>query len=153
MRVSMMLVGAMLAVMVSAQPARADCEVQSSGIVFPAYDVYATQPLDAVGTLQFKCSPEQKNATPTVRLTLGAAPDGTFVRRMKNDGDTLRYNLFVDPYHTAVWGDGTEGTMAYIAACCPVGKFSDVKVYARIPAGQDVSAGTYVDSMLVTIEF
>jgi spore coat protein U-like protein len=147
------LVGLVVAVLASAAPARAECSVVGSKIVFPPYDVYSTTPLDAVGELQYKCSPDQKDTTPNIRIVFGPSADGGFVRGMSFGGDTLKYNVYIDPLRTTVWGDGSVGTIAYSAACCAVGKFAILNMYGRIPPGQDVKAGSYVDSLLMSIEF
>jgi spore coat protein U-like protein len=142
-----------VAVLLTAAPVRADCSVKDSVILFPAYDVFGKAPVDAVGELRYTCAPNQKNVTPTIRITFGPAAGGGFVRTMLHGPDTLKYNLYLDAGRTLEWGDGSAGTGAYVGACCAVGKFATMSVYGRIPAGQDVSAGTYVDSLLLSIEF
>ena len=144
---------AVVAVLASASPARAECSVLGSSIMFPPYDVYSTVPLDAVGELHYKCSPDQKDVTPTIRIVFGPAADGGFVRAMSHAGDTLKYDVYLDPLRTVVWGNGSAGTMAYSAACCAVGKFAILNMYGRIPPGQDVLAGNYTDVLLMSIEF
>lgn len=137
--------------MLAASEARADCTVEYTEIQFPAYDVFGTTPVDATGTIRYKCAPEQQNVTPLIRISLGEGPDKTFERRMTRSAETLRYNVFLDPQRTVVWGDGSRGTLAYTAACCAV--FSTANLYGRIFPGQDVAAGSYHDTIVVTIEF
>ena len=98
-------------------------------------------------------APDQPKITAIVRISLAPAVDGTFDRLMRWRGDVLRYNLFADPGHTVIWGDGSRGTYAFTAKCCPTEEFSTITIYARIPAGQDVQAGTYRDTVLVLLEF
>jgi len=136
-----------------ASPARADCSVETTPILFPPYDVYASAPVDVVGTLRYRCAPDRKGATAYIRISLQPAADGTFDRQMYRGKEGLRYNLFMDPGRTVVWGDGSAGTLAYVAACCPTAPFQTVNVYARIYPGQDVSSGSYVDNVVVAIEF
>ncbi len=69
---------------------------------------------------------------------------------MTNGTNTLQYNLYTTSGHTNVWGDGTGSTRT-------VGgngtSSSTQTIYGNIPAGQDVSAGTYSDSITLTISF
>ena len=153
MKHGIVLVGVLVALLASASSARAECSVLGSSIPFPPYDVYSAAPLDAVGELQYKCSPDQEDVTPTIRIVFGPAADGSFVRAMSHGGDTLHYNVYLDPLRSVVWGNGSSGTMAYTAACCAIGKFAVLNMYGRIPAGQDVMAGNYADTLLMSIEF
>jgi len=153
MKQAIVLVGMVVGALLSASPAHAECSVESSRIDFPVYDVYGTAPIDAVGELRYKCSPDQKDVTPTIRIVFGPAANGGFTRTMSHGTDKLNYNVYLDPARTAVWGDGSAGTMTYVAACCGVGKFAVLNMYGRIPAGQDVVAGNYIDSLLMSLEF
>lgn len=153
MKQAIVLAGLTVAALLSASTARAECSVESSRILFPVYDVYSTVPLDAVGELRYKCSPDQKDVTPTIRIVFGPSADGGFGRAMTHGAELLKYNVYLDPLRTVVWGDGSAGTMAYVAACCAVGKFAVLNMYGRIPAGQDVTAGNYIDTLLMHLEF
>ncbi len=66
--------------------------------------------------------------------------------------DALNYNLYLDAARTSIWGDGTGGTALFTVAI-PSGKAVNVTIFGRIPAGQDVAAGSYSDSIVVTIQF
>lgn len=153
MKQSIVLAGIAMGVLLSATSARAECSVESGAIVFPVYDVYGTAPLDAVGSLRYKCSSDQQGITTTIRIIFDGAVHGGFARTMKLGADTLKYNLYLDQGRTVVWGDGSDGTRAYVGACCAVGKFATLNVYARIPPGQDVAGGNYADTVLVRLEF
>jgi spore coat protein U-like protein len=153
MKHALVLFGVAAALLFTAAPARADCSVKSTRIAFPAYDVYGAAPSDAVGELHYTCAANQKDVTPTIRITFGPSQAGSFERTMAYDGELLSYRLYQDELRTVEWGDGSAGTLAYVAACCAVGKFATLNVYARIAPGQDVSAGNYVGSLMLSIEF
>lgn len=144
---------ALVAIAASALPARAECFVETKAIVFPQYDVYSVKALEAEGAISYKCTSDQVGITTTFRITIEPSPDGTFVHRMMRGGEALLYDLFIDPARTMIWGNGSKGTLAYVGACCAVGKYTTAGIYARIPPGQDVSAGRYSDTLLVTFEF
>lgn len=144
--------GLAVAVLLIAWPARAACSVQSSHVVFPPYDVYATAPLDAAGKLHYKCLPDPTRRTAKIHISFGPSPNGGFQRAMSSGGDRLQYNVYLDPDRKVVWGDGSHGTRDYIAART-VDAVQTVHLYARIPPGQDVAAGTYADALVMSLDF
>jgi spore coat protein U-like protein len=68
---------------------------------------------------------------------------------MSTGSDQLNYNLFVDASRVVVWGDGSGGssTVALTAAA------ADIPVYGRVPGGQNVPAGSYIDTIVVTVTY
>ncbi len=65
----------------------------------------------------------------------------------------LNYNLYLDAARTTIWGDGTGGTQVYSNANPPNNTNVTVTIYGRIPASQDVSAGSYTNTVTATINF
>ena len=134
----------------SALPAQAaNCTISSaSGLSFGPYNVFNTSPTTGSGTLTVdSCS----TGKPTYTAALSTGISGTYsLRTMTNGTNTLQYNLYTTSGHTNVWGDGTGSTRT-------VGgngtSSSTQTIYGNIPAGQDVSAGTYSDSITLTISF
>lgn len=113
----------------------------SSDVVFGVYDVFALAPLTTTVALQMRCP---RGAT--VTISKGNAPTYD-PRLMWNGTDFLQYNLFLDPGYARIWGDGTGGTQTYVTA---TGN-ARATIYARIPAGQEVTPGVYSDSLVVTV--
>lgn len=72
---------------------------------------------------------------------------------MRQGSEVLSYNLYLDSTRTIIWGDGTGGTQAFIQPSPPLNTNIDVNVFGRIPAGQDVSAGSYSSVVTATIFF
>lgn len=70
--------------------------------------------------------------------------------RRSAGSDLLDYNLFTDPAMTRIWGDGTGGTYV-VNRRVRTWRVRWIRVYGRIPAGQDVPAGSYTDNVRVTI--
>jgi spore coat protein U-like protein len=120
------------------------------GVTFGVYDVFSATPLDSTGTLTLKCT---AHPTPViVDLNRGGAP--TFNPRiMLKAAEQLNYDLYMDAARTSIWGDGTSGTAHYVNNNPPNGQPFTLTVYGRIPAGQDVSAGAYADSVTATVTF
>ena len=67
-------------------------------------------------------------------------------------GDTLDYNLYADIGATQVWGDGTAGTATRSQKVSKNAPWS-VTFYGRIAVNQDVTPGSYSDSLTITIVF
>jgi spore coat protein U-like protein len=139
---------ALLAAARSAEAAQ--CTISTTPVVFGTYNVFNTAPSDSTGTVVYRCNGGGKNIWITV--SRGASPS-YFLRAMLNGVDFLGYNLFRDPSRTSIWGDGSSGTGAYFEANPPNNHDTVVTVYGRIPAGQDVRAGAYSDSVSIEINF
>lgn len=52
-----------------------------------------------------------------------------------------------------MWGDGTSGTDTYFIKNPAPNRDTILTIHGRIPAGQDVGVGTYVDTAVVVINF
>lgn len=130
----------------------AACNVSATGINFGNYDVFATAPVDSTGTVTVSCD-DIPPASPVIAIGPGGA--GTFLpRRMRHASrpDTLAYNVFTSPAMSVVWGDGTGGTGTVAAGRSPGRRPPrPIPIYARIPAGQNVSAGSYGDTLVITV--
>jgi spore coat protein U-like protein len=120
------------------------CTVGTQGVAFGAYDPFVNQYLDGTGNISVACDV----LTPyTLALSSGNGPYSS--RTMIGGADVLRYNLFTDPARTTVWGDGA-GSTATVGASAMIGNHT---VYGRIPARQNVRPGTYVDAIIVLVNF
>jgi spore coat protein U-like protein len=122
------------------------CFITASNLNFGAY---AGVQLDGTTTLAATCS----NTTPyNIGLNAGTATAATVsTRKMAGPGgQLLAYSLFQDSAHTTNWGN-TAGTDT--VASIGTGAVQDFTVFGRIPASQFVSAGSYSDTITVTLTF
>jgi spore coat protein U-like protein len=71
---------------------------------------------------------------------------------MRNGAEVLNYNLYREAAFQTIWGDGTGGTQTYTALAAVLLPVT-VTVHAQLPAGQNVAAGSYSDSVVATIIF
>ena len=132
--------------------AAAACSVSATGVDFGAYDVFATTPRDSTGTVTVTC-----DQSPPADIVVAIGPSGTsggFIpRQMRSPASTdrLHYNLFVNPGKSTVWGDGAPGTSTVFLKNVKKNRPVVTTIYGRIPPGQDVSVGSYSDSLTVTI--
>lgn len=131
--------------------AQAACTVSTTPVNFAAYDVFVAAPVASTGTVTVVCT----NAPPVIAtVTIGPSTNsgGFNPRQMRHLTlpDLLNYNLYLDAAMLTIWGDGTLGTAA---ASNKVKKNNPwvSTIYGRIPAGQDVTAGAYRETLTVTV--
>jgi len=89
-------------------------------------------------------------------ISLNTGGSGSFASRKMSSGvNLLNYNLYKAVSHTTVWGDGTGGTGIFTdnALIEVLGTSIDHAIYGSIPAGQYVAAGSYTDTITVTVEY
>ena len=127
------------------------CDVSTSIFSFPAYDVLSISSTDTYGQIMVQCEP----GTPfQLKLNAGLYAGGNFNGREMQSASTqtpLRYNLFLDPSYSQIWGDGQGASLFYrgLGGISPL----QIPIFGRIPASQHVGAGQYNDSVIVTIEW
>lgn len=139
----------MLALLLFPEIAQAACSVAPTSVAFGVYSPLNVAPTDTAGTLRVSCD------TTTVGYTLLLTPGGAgsySPRRLAGGSYTLAYNLYADALRTVVWGDGSGGTTTVSGAFALPGAI-DHTVYGRVPAQQNVGAGTYTDTITVTLNF
>ena len=134
---------------VSATVAR-NCSITTTAVAFGAYDpivANATAPLDGTGSVVVTCT---KGAGTRIDLGLGANAAAA-VRRMAGGGDFLTYELYTTTARTTVWGSGATAGLTIPAA--PSRAARTFTVFGGVPGGQDVTATTYADTVVATINF
>ena len=134
-------------------PAAADaaCSINTTAVNFATHNVFSATPDDATGQIRFRCTGSPPPLV-TIHLDKGGAPSFT-PREMRRGSEILGYNLYLDSTRTTIWGDGTSGTAVYSSANPPNNSNVSLPIYGRVGAAQDVSAGTYSDTVLATINF
>jgi spore coat protein U-like protein len=121
------------------------CTVSPQAVAFGGYDALSSAPTDGVGTIRVGCDAA---ANFTVGLSAGNG-GGQGSRAMQGGQRALQYDLYADPSRSSPWGDGS-GLGGPVSAG---GTDTDLTVYGRIPARQNVPAGTYSDVIVVTVSF
>ena len=136
----------------------------ASGVNFGTYDTASGTAVTAIGTsITVACT---GNRTVTFELGSGG---GSITSRYMTTGlpgsDLLYYNLYLEPANVTIFGTtGVGGTAATCTtgvnttACMgdnPTGsdKLAQRRIYGLIPAGQNVGAGTYTDTITYTVTF
>jgi spore coat protein U-like protein len=119
-----------------------NCQITSTAaIAFGDYDVQSTTDVSKQGRVTVACT-KGVNAT----IGLGAGLNGN--RTMNGPStDKLTYQLFQNVNS----GEWTNSAVVSHNATSRTSK--DFTVYGRLAAGQDVTAGSYTDTVVATINF
>jgi spore coat protein U-like protein len=126
------------------------CTISATSVNFGSYNVFDGSDVVSTGSVTYRCNGSAHNIT--IGLTQGAS--GTFnPRRMEKGSEVLNYNLFRDASHTTIWGDGSGGTSVYSIGNPPNNTNVNLTVYGRVAAEQDVSAGSFSDTVTAVVNF
>ena len=126
------------------------------GMAFGAYDDASAIATDSTTSVVVRCTRLLGTNNANVVLQLGpSSTSGTIAtRQMASGANRMNYNLYRDAGRTQVWGQ-TTGTDTVTINTGNIGNGGSVNVtftiYGRIPALQNVSAGTYNDSVQMTV--
>lgn len=132
-----------------------NCTVSTAPVAFGDYDPVSANDAtarDATGTVTVTCT---SGAAATVKLGQGAnadpgSTDAAPLRRLTDGTNFLSYQLYSDAGRTTVWGNDGATDVDHTGTGAAV----DLTVYGRIAAGQNtVPAGSYTDTVLVTVSF
>ena len=132
----------------------ANCTISATDLNFGAYDPLVankTTPLDVNTTVTVLCTKGSTGVN--VGLDLGThALVGN--RHMSNATDSLQYELYSDSAGGTVWSNSGAGLVAW-PSFGPIGAGAGTPhtVFGRVPAGQDVSVGSYTDVVTATVNF
>lgn len=140
---SLTLIGILL--FISASPAQAAiCSASAQSVAFGSYDSLSSSALDGVGTVSVSC-----DSVTTFTISLSAGTGTYSARKMTSGLDELSYNLYTDSSRVLVWGDGS-GSTSTVTASAASGIYT---VYGRIPARQNLAAGSFSDTITVTVTY
>lgn len=131
------------------------CTVDSVPVNFGLYNPLQATPVYATGTVTVTCT-ALVGLFESWTIALGTGNSNTFTARQMNNGaSTLSYNLYTSAAYSNVWGDGSGSTtLVSGGALLTVGTTPfPYTVYGRIPAGQDAAAGSFLDTLVITLNF
>lgn len=135
----------------SASPVRAACQVSNvSALAFGSYNVLSPASTTTTGSFNVRnCSGGGRTYTATF-----SAGNGTLAaRHLRSGTNTLGYNIYKDAAYTQILGNGSGGTATIANTNTGSGTGPTHTLYGLIPAGQDVPAGSYTDSLTITLTF
>jgi spore coat protein U-like protein len=124
-----------------------NCTISTTALTFGNYDPIVTNlsaELDNTGMVTITCTKDD-----VVSVALGMGENAVDTQRKMADGaELLNYSLFSDPGRLTVWNDSVNPVSA-----TGTGAAQNLTVYGRVDAGQNVSAGTYTDTVIATVTF
>ncbi len=133
----------------------ATCNVSTVPVNFGLYNPLSGLPVVATGTVTLTCT-VLVGLFESWTVALSSGNSGNYsARQMANGASNLSYNLYTSAAYTNVWGDGSGSTSRVSGgALLSIGTTStDYIVYGRIPAGQDAAAGSFNDTIVVTLNY
>lgn len=123
-----------------------NCRIAVTDLAFGSYDPlveHAARSLDGTAQVRVICT---KNERVTILMEESGSPE----RSLRSGQHVLSYGIFSDPARTEFWGSGANAVqVSFESGSSP----QELIVFGRIPAGQVVPAGSYVDSVTATVDF
>jgi spore coat protein U-like protein len=120
------------------------CALNGGAMAFGTYLSGQASNLDAVGQIAYV------NCNGTLTLELDGGQSGNINdRTMVSGSNQLHYQLYRTSVRNAIWGTGSNAQQVQLLQ--PLS--GNVSVYGRITAGQSVAAGTYTDTVNITLTF
>ena len=120
--------------------------------------VMTTTPLDfgtvgLIGTTRTAQTPLTVTCTSgapfSIALGPGSAAAGPTQRRMYRGSESILYALYRDAARTQPWGDSTGQLLSATGAGTPLATY----IYGAVPAQTAPTAGTYSDTVVVTLQY
>ncbi len=151
------LLAATLAAAAPLSNAAVSCTASAIPVAFGTYDALSATPRTAAGRITLRCTASGVAELVSASLAIGTGLGGDFTaRRLMSGANPLNYNLFTSSTYALVWGDGTAGTgQVAVALNVPAGatRSANRTVYGRIPALQNPAAGSFADTVVVTVSY
>ncbi len=138
----------------SASCALCTCTVGATGVSFGTYKPFSGLNAEDTGNVRISCGGGVGTVGYTIQLSRGAYSAGFNPRQMVSGGHRLNYNLYTDPAHITIWGDGSSATglVSDSFSVLLAGSGRNHVMYGRIPARQTSAAvGSYSDTIMVTL--
>lgn len=132
----------------------ANCTITATDLSFGAYDPVVankTTALDVNSSVNVLCT----KGSSGVKVGLDAGSHSVGGNRfMAGATDSLQYELYSDSAGGTVWGNSGAALVSW-PVFGPIGAGAGVSrtVFGRVPAGQDVSVGSYSDLVTATVNF
>lgn len=132
------------------------CQTSATGAAFGNYDPTAAAPVTTTATVTVTCQAViQLLIGYTISLSPGLSGSQT-ARKLMSGSDSISYQLFADSNMSQIWGDGNGGTVTKIdgyllAILGPVVR--NYTAFGRITARQNVSPGSYSDTLTVLLVY
>lgn len=159
--------GALLLATGAGQPALAatTCASSNVSLAFGPYNIVNAAPVDAQANLVVSCTrvnnppADISPAKVTVSVSVGPSQgSGSIQNRQMFQGgvpDLLNYNIYLDAGRISVWGNtqGTDTASQTLNIPNKTTASANFTFYGRVFPLQNVRAGFYGDSLLITVNY
>jgi spore coat protein U-like protein len=125
-----------------------NCAVSASNLSFGNYSPGSGSPTDMNTNLSVTCT---NGLTYTIALDGGGSHSVAARVMTDTNSDTLSYGLYTSNAYTTIWGDGTGGSSTVPGT--GNGSAQSIPVYGQIAAAQYVPAGSYQDTISVSVNY
>lgn len=125
---------------------QSSCSVTGGTLAFGTYNSGQPSALDAEGAISYTNCPA--NSALTIELDNGLNAQGG-QRRLRSGSNYLNYEIYKTAARSTRWGTGSEALGYQVLA----GGNGTIPVYGRIFANQNVPAGSYSDTVTITLRF
>ncbi len=129
----------------------AQCTLTTDSLNFGQYDSLYLTALHRAVSVQVVC-PE--DVLYRIGIDIGISGNGNFSARTLRSPENSRpllYNLYLDPNHSRVWGDGTSSTS--VINDIGNGQQKSYSVFSKVFANQSVPPGVYSDAVTIVVEW
>jgi len=132
---------------------QANCTISTTALALGNYDPIGTNDsggsdLDGTGTVTITCT---KGSGLDISLGLGNNAVGSQRKLIGGtSGDLLNYEIYQNVGRTTVWSTGANKQTITVAPSKAARAFT---AYGRIVKGQDISADSYSDIVVATVNF
>lgn len=132
------------------------CTVATTNIAFPAYASPGSTNSDSVGgDIAVTCHADLVAGVSSYTIGISAGSGAFTNRKLISGANFLFYNMYTDGTYTSVWGDGTGSTKTvsdgYVILLTPTTRH--YTPFGRVPGSQNKPAGTYLDTVTVTVTY
>ncbi|MDP3295194.1 MAG: spore coat U domain-containing protein [Nevskia sp.] len=128
----------------------ATCTASSSSVAFGGYDPISPSADFANGSVTVSCTGIGLLVSYRILLS-GGSSGSTANRTLSAGGNTLPYNVYTTAGYSTVWDNVTGVTGDFLIALG--GTSTAHTVYGRILAQQPAAAGSYADSLVITVNY
>lgn len=136
---------------------KCSCSVSGDAVSFGTYIPTATGDVNVAADISVTCQAFVLGLLVSYEIHLGSGVYGAVPdRKMSNGSSLLSYNIYTNASRTIIWGDGAGGTGvrgdSYLLALGAT-HTEIVQMYGKLVAGQNVSAGSYSDTIVATVVY